>query len=62
MNYHVLNLINELKKYIGDFLGREKLIIIGGHPGSGKTTLASSICLASVQQEYRCPGTKRKVL
>ncbi|MEM0282260.1 MAG: ATPase domain-containing protein, partial [Desulfurococcaceae archaeon] len=54
MNYHVLNLINELKKYIGDFLGREKLIIIGGHPGSGKTTLASSICLASVQQEYRC--------
>ena len=49
MNYHVLNLINELKKYIGDFLGREKLIIIGGHPGSGKnnSSFINMSCISS---------------
>jgi RecA-superfamily ATPases implicated in signal transduction len=30
------------------------LIVIAGHPGSGKTTLASSMSLAAVSQGYKC--------
>lgn len=48
-----LKLVNELEKYIGD-INKEQLIVIAGHPGSGKTILASSICLAFVYQGLKC--------
>lgn len=48
-----MKLINELEKHIGD-VSKERLIVIAGHPGSGKTILASSICLAFVYQGLRC--------
>ena len=54
MENYAISLVSELKKYIGEFLGKEKLIVIAGHPGSGKTTLASSISLAAVSQGYKC--------
>lgn len=51
---HSLGLVSELEKYIGKIIGRERLIVIAGHPGSGKTILASSICLAFAYQGLRC--------
>jgi len=48
-----MKLINELEKHIGN-VNKERLIVIAGHPGSGKTILASSICLAFVYQGLKC--------
>ena len=36
--------INELDELLGSSLSPRSMVVIAGHPGSGKTTLASTIC------------------
>lgn len=43
----------ELDMLIGEIPPRYMLLIVG-HPGAGKTTLASSICYANTLKGYRC--------
>ncbi|MEM2627631.1 MAG: ATPase domain-containing protein, partial [Ignisphaera sp.] len=43
----------ELDKLIGEIPRRSMLLIVG-HPGAGKTTLASSICYANTLKGFKC--------
>uniref|UniRef100_A0A7J3I9B6 AAA family ATPase n=1 Tax=Ignisphaera aggregans TaxID=334771 RepID=A0A7J3I9B6_9CREN len=53
MNQYVFG-IDDLDKFYGDVLHPGSMIVIAGHPGSGKTTLASTICYANAVRGYRC--------
>ncbi|MEM1816221.1 MAG: ATPase domain-containing protein [Desulfurococcaceae archaeon] len=44
---------SELDKLIGEIPPRTMLLIVG-HPGSGKTTLASQICYANAVRGHKC--------
>ncbi|MEL9940170.1 MAG: ATPase domain-containing protein [Ignisphaera sp.] len=43
-----------LDKMFGDLLASPSAIVIAGHPGSGKTTLASTICYANAVNGNKC--------
>lgn len=44
----------ELDSILGDALVPGSLLVVAGHPGSGKTTLASTICYANAQRGKKC--------
>lgn len=46
--------IEYLDKVIGDALGPGTTILIAGHPGAGKTTLAATICYANAVKGKPC--------
>ncbi len=46
--------IDDLDKFYGDVLHPGSMIVIAGHPGSGKTTLASSICYTNALKGHKC--------
>ncbi|MDK6028697.1 ATPase domain-containing protein [Ignisphaera sp. 4213-co] len=46
--------IEYLKSVLGDFVKEPRLIVVAGHPGAGKTTLASIICLHAMQTNEKC--------
>lgn len=46
--------IEGLDKFIGDSLAPGSLIAIAGHPGAGKTILASTICYANALRGRKC--------
>ncbi|MCS7127829.1 MAG: ATPase domain-containing protein [Desulfurococcaceae archaeon] len=46
--------IEGLDKLIGDAIAPGSLIAIAGHPGAGKTTLASTICYANTLRGRKC--------
>ncbi len=46
--------ISGLDKFLADALVPGTLIVIAGHPGSGKTTLASTICASNAMRGHKC--------
>ncbi|MEM0347104.1 MAG: ATPase domain-containing protein [Zestosphaera sp.] len=46
--------IEGLDKILGDFISPPYTMVIAGHPGSGKTTMASTICYSNALKGYRC--------
>lgn len=46
--------IEALDSYFKNALEPPSTIVIAGHPGAGKTTLASTICYANALRNYRC--------
>ncbi len=46
--------IEELDRLIGKALLPGSFIVVAGHPGAGKTTLASSICYANMLNNKKC--------
>ena len=47
--------IEEMDEYYGGALAPKRLVVLKGHPGSGKTLLASTICVANaVRLGHRC--------
>jgi len=46
--------IKELDRLIGKALIPGSFIVVAGHPGAGKTTLASSICYANMLENKKC--------
>ncbi|MEM2627010.1 MAG: ATPase domain-containing protein [Ignisphaera sp.] len=46
--------IEALDKMISDALRFPSLVVVAGHPGAGKTTLASSICYANALKNLKC--------
>jgi len=45
---------NYLTELLGDFVGFPRLVVVAGHPGSGKTSLASTICLYALEKNEKC--------
>ncbi|MCC6058113.1 MAG: AAA family ATPase [Desulfurococcaceae archaeon] len=45
---------NYLTELLGDFVGFPRLVVIAGHPGSGKISLASTICLYALEKNEKC--------
>ncbi|MEM4553696.1 MAG: ATPase domain-containing protein [Ignisphaera sp.] len=46
--------INELDELLGSSLSPRSMVVIAGHPGSGKTTLASTICYSNTLRGHKC--------
>jgi len=46
--------VEELDRLIGKALQPGSFIVVAGHPGAGKTTLASSICYANMLENKKC--------
>ncbi|MEL9940864.1 MAG: ATPase domain-containing protein [Ignisphaera sp.] len=46
--------IDVLDKYFRSALEPPATVVVAGHPGAGKTTLASTICYANALRGYRC--------
>ena len=46
--------VDYLKELLGDFVGFPRLVVVAGHPGSGKTSLASTICLYALEKNEKC--------
>ncbi|MEM0027445.1 MAG: ATPase domain-containing protein [Ignisphaera sp.] len=46
--------VDVLDKYFKNALEPPATIVVAGHPGAGKTTLASTICYANTLRGYRC--------
>ncbi len=46
--------IKDLDRLIGKALAPGSFIVVAGHPGAGKTTLASSICYANMLENKKC--------
>ncbi|MEM4564464.1 MAG: ATPase domain-containing protein [Desulfurococcaceae archaeon] len=46
--------IESLDKLIGDAIVPGSLVVIAGHPGAGKTILASTICYANTLRGHKC--------
>ena len=42
--------VDYLKELLGDFVGFPRLVVVAGHPGSGKTSLASTIYLYALEK------------
>jgi len=43
-----------LDKYLNNVLKPSSMVVVAGHPGSGKTTLASTICYSNALRGHRC--------
>lgn len=43
-----------LVELLGDFSREPRLVVVAGHPGSGKTTFAATICLYTMERNGRC--------
>lgn len=59
--------VDGLDRLLGEALTPGTSIVIAGHPGSGKTTLASTICYANTLKGHKClyisfQESKRKLL
>jgi len=50
----VVKAIDFMPQILGDFIKEPRLILIAGHPGSGKTTLAMTMCLHAMNAGERC--------
>ena len=50
----VVSVSGYLVSVLGDFVKESKLVMIAGHPGSGKTTLAATMCLYAVERGEKC--------
>ncbi|MFN3267868.1 MAG: ATPase domain-containing protein [Zestosphaera sp.] len=46
--------IEGLDKILGSFIISPYTIVVAGHPGAGKTTMASTICYSNVLKGYKC--------
>ncbi|MEM1542550.1 MAG: ATPase domain-containing protein [Ignisphaera sp.] len=46
--------VNELDELLGSSLSPRSMVVVAGHPGSGKTTLASTICYSNALRGHRC--------
>jgi len=46
--------VDYLKELLSDFVGFPRLVVVAGHPGSGKTSLASTICLYALEKNEKC--------
>ncbi|MEM4789698.1 MAG: ATPase domain-containing protein [Ignisphaera sp.] len=46
--------VEALDKLIGNALAFPSLIVVAGHPGAGKTTLASTICYINALNGFKC--------
>jgi len=46
--------VKELDDLIGGGFHHPSMIVIAGHPGSGKTTLASTICASNAEKGHKC--------
>lgn len=46
--------IEGLDKILGSFIIPPYTIVVAGHPGAGKTTMASTICYSNVLKGYKC--------
>ncbi|MEM1844702.1 MAG: ATPase domain-containing protein, partial [Ignisphaera sp.] len=46
--------VNELDELLGSSLSPRSMVVIAGHPGSGKTTLASTICYSNALRGHKC--------
>ncbi|MEM4040589.1 MAG: RAD55 family ATPase, partial [Ignisphaera sp.] len=46
--------ITGLDKYLNNVLKPNSMVVIAGHPGSGKTTLASTICYSNALRGHKC--------
>ena len=46
--------VDVLDKYFRSALEPPATVVVAGHPGAGKTTLASTICYANALKGYRC--------
>ncbi|MEM1541900.1 MAG: ATPase domain-containing protein [Ignisphaera sp.] len=46
--------IDELNKLLPELLYPGSMVVVAGHPGSGKTTLASTICYSNALRGHRC--------
>lgn len=46
--------VEYLTDILGDFVRESRLVLVAGHPGSGKTTLAASMCLHAMAGGERC--------
>ena len=46
--------IEGLNKFLGNFISPPYNIVIAGHPGSGKTTMASTICYSNALKGRKC--------
>jgi len=48
------NAISFIVEVLGDFVAEPRLVVVAGHPGAGKTTLASYMCYYVMQRGERC--------
>ncbi|MEM3926655.1 MAG: ATPase domain-containing protein [Desulfurococcaceae archaeon] len=46
--------IEGLDQVIGESIYPGTLLVIAGHPGTGKTTLSSTICYSNALRRYKC--------
>jgi len=46
--------IETLDEYLGSSIANGALVVVAGHPGTGKTTLASTICYRNALQGRKC--------
>ncbi|MEM1682714.1 MAG: ATPase domain-containing protein [Ignisphaera sp.] len=46
--------ITGLDKYLNNVLKPNSMVVVAGHPGSGKTTLASTICYSNALRGHKC--------
>jgi len=48
------NAISFILEVLGDFIQEPKLVVVAGHPGAGKTILASYMCYYAMQRSEKC--------
>uniref|UniRef100_A0A7J2U3Z7 KaiC domain-containing protein n=1 Tax=Ignisphaera aggregans TaxID=334771 RepID=A0A7J2U3Z7_9CREN len=48
------NAISFIVEVLGDFVAEPRLVVVVGHPGAGKTTLASYMCYYAMQRGEKC--------
>jgi len=48
------NAISFIVEVLGDFVAEPRLVVVAGHPGAGKTTLASYMCYYAMQRGEKC--------